>query len=178
MAANPSFDIVSEVNLEEVQNAVNQSMVEIRQRFDFKNSKSDVTLDKGAHQMVLVSDDEVKMKSVIEVLQSKLARRQVSMKALEYGKIELASGGAVRQTVNIQQGIPQLKGKEIAKFIRGIGAKVQSQITAQAPPGRPIASASTLSPSAWRARPAARTRASSRATSRRPPTASGSCPRS
>ncbi len=128
MAANPSFDIVSEVNLEEVQNAVNQSMVEIRQRFDFKNSKSDVTLDKGAHQMVLVSDDEVKMKSVIEVLQSKLARRQVSMKALEYGKIELASGGAVRQTVNIQQGIPQLKGKEIAKFIRGIGAKVQSQI--------------------------------------------------
>ncbi len=128
MAANPSFDIVSEVNLEEVQNAVNQSMVEIRQRFDFKNSKSDVTLDKGAHQMVLVSDDEVKMKSVIEVLQSKLARRQVSLKALEYGKIELASGGAVRQTVNIQQGIPQLKGKEIAKFIRGIGAKVQSQI--------------------------------------------------
>ncbi len=128
MAANPSFDIVSEVNLEEVQNAVNQSMVEIRQRFDFKNSKSDVTLDKGAHQMVLVSDDEVKMQSVIEVLQSKLARRQVSMKALEYGKIELASGGAVRQTVNIQQGIPQLKGKEIAKFIRGIGAKVQSQI--------------------------------------------------
>ncbi|MEE9149924.1 MAG: YajQ family cyclic di-GMP-binding protein [Candidatus Tectomicrobia bacterium] len=128
MAANPSFDIVSEVNLEEVQNAVNQSMVEIRQRFDFKNSKSDVTLDKGAHQMVLVSDDEVKMQSVIEVLQSKLARRQVSLKALEYGKIELASGGAVRQTVNIQQGIPQLKGKEIAKFIRGIGAKVQSQI--------------------------------------------------
>ena len=128
MAANSSFDIVSEVNLEEVQNAVNQSMVEIRQRFDFKNSKSDVTLDKGAHQMVLVSDDEVKMKSVIEVLQSKLARRQVSLKALEYGKIELASGGAVRQTVNIQQGIPQLKGKEIAKFIRGIGAKVQSQI--------------------------------------------------
>ena len=128
MAANPSFDIVSEVNLEEVQNAVNQSMVEIRQRFDFKNSKSDVTLDKGAHQMVLVSDDEVKMQSVIEVLQSKLARRQVSMKALEYGKIELASGGTVRQTINIQQGIPQLKGKEIAKFIRGIGAKVQSQI--------------------------------------------------
>lgn len=128
MAANPSFDIVSEVNLEEVQNAVNQSMVEIRQRFDFKNSKSDVTLDKGAHQMVLVSDDEVKMKSVIEVLQSKLARRQVSIKALEYGKIELASGGAVRQTVTIQQGIPQLKGKEIAKFIRGIGTKVQSQI--------------------------------------------------
>jgi uncharacterized protein YajQ (UPF0234 family) len=128
MASNSSFDIVCETNLEEVQNAVNQSMVEIRQRFDFKNSKSDVTLDKGANQMVLIADDEMKMKSVVDVLHSKLVRRQVSIKALEYGKIELAAGGTVRQTVKIQQGIPQLKGKEIAKFIKGIGAKVQSQI--------------------------------------------------
>jgi uncharacterized protein YajQ (UPF0234 family) len=128
MASHSSFDIISETNLEEVQNAVNQSMVEIRQRFDFKNSKSEITLDKKANQMVLVSDDEAKMKSVIDVLQSKLGRRQVSIKALEYGKLELASGGTVRQIVKIQQGIPQDKGKEIAKFIKGLGAKVQSHI--------------------------------------------------
>ena len=128
MASNSSFDIVSETNLEEVQNAVNQSMVEIRQRFDFKNSKSEITLDKRANQMVLVSDDETKMKSVIDVLQGKLGRRKVSINALEYGKLELASGGTVRQIVKIQQGIPQDKGKEIAKFIKGLGAKVQSHI--------------------------------------------------
>jgi uncharacterized protein YajQ (UPF0234 family) len=128
MASNSSFDIVSETSLEEVQNAVNQSMMEIRQRFDFKNSKSEITLDKGENQMVLVSDDEVKMNSVIDVLQGKLVRRKVSINALEYGKIELASGGTVRQTVKIQQGIPTDKGKEIAKFIKGLGVKVQSQI--------------------------------------------------
>ena len=128
MASNPSFDIVSETNLEEVQNAVNQSMMEIRQRFDFKNSKSEITLDKGANQLVLVSDDEPKMKSVIDVLQGKLVKRKVSINALEYGKIELASGATVRQTILIQQGIPQDKGKEIVKFIKGSGVKVQSQI--------------------------------------------------
>jgi len=128
MASNPSFDIVSETNLEEVQNAVNQSMMEIRQRFDFKNSKSEITLDKGSNQMVLVSDDEPKMKSVIDVLQGKLVKRKVALNALEYGKIELASGSNVRQTIKIQQGIPQDKGKEIVKFIKGLGIKVQSQI--------------------------------------------------
>lgn len=128
MASNPSFDIVSETNLEEVQNAVNQSMMEIRQRFDFKNSKSEITLDKGENQMVLVSDDEPKMKSVIDVLQGKLVKRKVALNALEYGKIELASGSNVRQTIKIQQGIPQDKGKEIVKFIKGLGIKVQSQI--------------------------------------------------
>lgn len=128
MASNPSFDIVSEVNLEEVQNAVNQSLMEIRQRFDFKNSKSDITLDKGESQLVLVSDDEGKMKSVVDVLQSKLIKRKVSIKSLDYGKVELASGGTVRQTIKIQQGIPQDKGKEIVKFIKGAKVKVQAQI--------------------------------------------------
>ncbi len=128
MASNASFDIVSETDLEEVQNAVQQSMMEIRQRFDFKKSQSEITLDKGAKQILLVSDDEVKMKSVIDVLQEKLVRRKVSIKALEYEKIELASGGTVRQVVKIQQGIPQDKGKEIAKLIKGMGVKVQSQI--------------------------------------------------
>ena len=128
MASNPSFDIVSETNLEEVQNAVNQSMMEIRQRFDFKNSKSEITLDKGANVVSMVSDDEPKMKSVIDVLQGKLVKRKVSIKALEYGNVELASGGTVRQTIKIQQGIPQDKGKEIVKFIKSSGVKVQSQI--------------------------------------------------
>jgi hypothetical protein len=128
MASNPSFDIVSEVNLEEVQNAVNQSLMEIRQRYDFKNSKSEITLDKGESQLVLVSDDEGKMKSVVDVLQGKLIRRKVSIKSLDYGKVDLASGGTVRQTIKIQQGIPQDKGKEIVKFIKGSKVKVQAQI--------------------------------------------------
>ena len=128
MASNASFDIVSETDMAEVQNAVNQSMMEIRQRFDFKGSKSEITLDKKANQLILVSDDEPKMKSVVDILEGKLVRRKVSLKALDYGKVEHATGGTVRQAVKIQQGIPQDKGKEMAKYIKSLGLKVQSQI--------------------------------------------------
>lgn len=123
-----SFDIVSVVNLEEVQNAVNQAMTEIRQRFDFKGSKSEITLEKKDSKVVILSDDEAKLKSVIDILQSKLVKRKVSLKALDYGKVEAASGDNVRQSITIQQGIPQEKGKEVAKAIKGMGVKVQSQI--------------------------------------------------
>ena len=123
-----SFDIVSETDMAEVQNAINQSMMEIRQRFDFKNSKSNIELKTKENQIILLSDDEYKLKSVIDILQGKLTKRKVSLKALDYGKVEPASGAAVRQTISIQQGIPQNKGKEIIKFIKGLGLKVQGQV--------------------------------------------------
>ena len=123
-----SFDIVSVINLEEVQNAVNQAMVEIRQRFDFKGSKSEITLEKKDSKVVILADDDAKLKSVIDILQSKLVKRKVSLKALDYGKVETASGDNVRQSIQIQQGISQEKAKEVTKAIKGMGVKVQSQI--------------------------------------------------
>lgn len=128
MAKSCSFDIVSEVDLSEVRNAVNQAMMEIRQRFDFKNSKSNVELEEKESRLVLVSDDEIKLKSVIDILQSKLIKRKVPIKALDYGKVEAAAGDTVRQYVTLQQGIPQDKGKEIVKFIKGLKVKVQGQV--------------------------------------------------
>jgi uncharacterized protein YajQ (UPF0234 family) len=128
MAKSCSFDIVSQVDLSEVKNSVNQAMMEIRQRFDFKNSKSEITLDEGKPELTLVSDDEHKLKSVVDILQGKLIKRGVDIKALDYSKVESASGGTVRQTVGIQQGIPQDKGKDIVKFVKGLGLKLQGQI--------------------------------------------------
>lgn len=128
MAKNCSFDIVSNVDMQEVKNAVNQATMEIRQRFDFKGSKSEITLDEKASALNLVSDDDPKMKSVIDILESKLIKRQVSLKALSYGKVEPAGGNTVRQTIQLQQGIPQEKGKEIVKALKGMKVKVQGQV--------------------------------------------------
>lgn len=128
MAATCSFDIVSKLNLQEVKNAVDQSMKEIQQRFDFKNSKSEIHLDEKENQVVVVSDDEYKLKSVNDILQSKLVKRGVSLKALEYGKTEESLGGTVRQKIRLQQGIVSEKAKEIAKAVRDAKFKVQTQI--------------------------------------------------
>lgn len=122
------FDIVSVVNMEEVLNAVTQSMMEIRQRFDFKNSKSRITLEKNEKQVILISDDEIKLKSVIDILQGKLVKRKVSLKSLEYEKVQPAADSTVRQVIQLQQGISKDKGREIVKFVKGLGLKVQSQI--------------------------------------------------
>ena len=124
-----SFDIVSIINLEEVQNAVNQSMMEIRQRFDFKDSKSLISLDKKESSLILISDNEPKLRSVIEILEGKLVKRKVPLKGLDYGKTETAAGDTIRQVVIVQQGIPQIKAKEIVDFIKKLGIKkIQSQI--------------------------------------------------
>ena len=124
-----SFDIVSTTDMAEVQNACNQTMLEIRQRFDFKGSKSEVELDLKKAQVIILADDGHKLNSVIDIFQSKLIKRKVSIKALDYGNIEPASGDTVRQVITIQQGIPQEKGKEVIKFIKSIGLKkMQSQI--------------------------------------------------
>ena len=128
MAKENSFDIASKVDLDEVNNAVHQTMKEVKQRFDFKGSKSEVRLDQV--ELVLTSDDEYKLQSLTEILQQKLVKRKVPLKALSYGKIESALGASVRQRVSIQQGISSEKAKEINRFIRDTKLKVKSTIQA------------------------------------------------
>jgi len=128
-AKSSSFDITSATDLAEVQNACNQTMLEIRQRFDFKGSKSQVEIDMKTAEIKILSDDNHKLNSVLDILKGKLVKRKVSIKALDYGKVEAASGDTVRQAIKIQQGIPQEKGKEIVKHIKAMGLKkVQAQI--------------------------------------------------
>lgn len=128
MADESSFDITCEVDLQEVTNAVQQAAKEIEQRFDFKGSKSNIDLDKGKALLTIISDDDLKLKSVIDILQSKLVKRGVSLKALTYGKIEQAAGSTVRQVVTLQQGIPQEKAKELVKLIKDTKLKVNAEI--------------------------------------------------
>jgi len=128
MADEHSFDIVSKVDLQEVLNAVQQAMKEISQRFDFKGSKSDIDLNKDKHEITLVSDDDMKLRSVTDILQTKLVKRGISLKALDYGKIEPAAGNTVKQVITLQQGIPVEKSKEIVKVIKDTKMKVQAEI--------------------------------------------------
>ena len=127
MAQQFSFDIASKPNFQEIDNSINMSMREIANRFDFKGSISSVKLEENK-RIVIVSDDEFKLKSVIDILQGKLIKRGISLKFFEYGKIEQATGGTVRQVINIKSGIPQEKAKEINKMIKDKGIKVQTQI--------------------------------------------------
>lgn len=126
MASEYSFDIVSKVDLQELQNAVTQAEKEIATRFDFKGSKSSISLEKDS--LVLVSDDEYKLKSVIDILQSKMMKRGISIKNMDFGKLEPASGGTVRQQVKLKQGIGQDDAKKINVLIRDSKLKVKSQI--------------------------------------------------
>jgi len=128
MADEHSFDIVSKVDLQEVSNAVQQALKEIGQRFDFRGSKSSIELDNASNEIRLVSDDEYRLKSVLDILQGKLVKRNVSLKSLTYGKIESALSGTVKQVITLQQGIPTDKAKEIVKVIKGAKLKVQSEI--------------------------------------------------
>lgn len=128
MADEHSFDITCEVDMQEVLNATNQATKEISQRFDFKGSKSSIELDKGNGVITLVSDDEYKLKSVIDILQSKLIKRGIALKALSYGKVEQAGGNTVRQVITLQQGIPQEKSKEMVKMIKDMKLKVTAEI--------------------------------------------------
>ena len=125
-----SFDVVSKVELQEVSNAVAQASKEIATRFDFRGSASKIELKDKELEVVLVSDDEHKLKSVIDILETKLVRRGVAVKALDYGKVEAAAGGTVRQVAKIQQGIPTEKAKEIVKAIKDRKLKVQASIQA------------------------------------------------
>jgi len=122
----PSFDIVVKSDLQEVDNAINQAQKELAQRYDFKGSKSKIEWDKKA-EISLVSDDEFKLKAVVDIVESKLVKRGISIKNLTFGKIEPAFEGTVRQKITLQQGIPSEKAKELIKLIKDTKLKVQSQ---------------------------------------------------
>ena len=121
-----SFDIVSKTEMQEVTNAIQQAQKELAQRFDFKGSKSSIELT--AEEIVLVSDDEGKLRSVKDILETKLVKRGVSLKALEYATLEQAAGGTVRQKAKIVQGIEIEKAKAIVKAIKEAKLKVQASI--------------------------------------------------
>jgi len=126
MSKECSFDIVSKVDLQEVDNAVHQTTREIGQRFDFKGSP--VSVAREEHALLLSAEDEFKLKQVLDILETKLVKRQVPLKALTRGKVESAGGGRARQRIELQQGIPIEKAREIIKLIKGTKRKVQAQI--------------------------------------------------
>lgn len=127
MAAENSFDIVSKVDLQEVTNAIQNALKEIHTRFDLKDSKSEINLE-GKDALILSSADEYKLKAVNDILQSKLVKRGVPLKALTYGAVELAAGSRARQKITMQQGIPTEKAREIVKVIKDSKKKVQASI--------------------------------------------------
>ena len=123
-----TFDIVSLVEIPEVINAIQQALKEIHQRYDLKDSKSSIELIEKDNKIILASKDEFKLKAVTEVLEGKLAKRKVPLKALTFGAIEQAAGSTVRQEVTLQQGIPTEKAREIVKSIKETKKKVQAAI--------------------------------------------------
>jgi uncharacterized protein YajQ (UPF0234 family) len=123
-----TFDIVSKVEIPEVINAIQQAMKEITQRFDLKDSKSSIELNEKDHKITLASKDEFKLKAITEVLEGKLVKRKVPLKALQFGPIQDAAGSTVRQEVTMQQGIPTEKAREIVKSIKETKKKVQASI--------------------------------------------------
>jgi len=128
MADEHSFDIVSKVDMQEVSNAIQQATKELSQRFDFKGSKSEIELKKDKAEITLVSDDEYKLNSLIEILKNKFVKRNVSLKSLSFGTIEKAAGDTVRQLVTLQQGVSTERAKDIVKLIKETKMKVQAEI--------------------------------------------------
>ena len=124
----PSFDVVSEVDPQEIDNAINQTRKEVGQRYDFKGTKTSIDVDKES--IHIVSDDDFKVKAVVDVLQSKFVRRGISLKALVYGKIGPAAGGLAKQTITVQQGIDVDHARQIVKLVKDSKLKVQTQIQA------------------------------------------------
>ena len=122
-----TFDIVSKIDLQEVNNAMQQALKEIHTRFDLKDSKSNITLE-GQDAIILASQDEYKLKAVTDVFHAKLVKRGVPLKGLTPGKVEPAAGSTVRQKITMQQGIPTEKAREIVKSIKDTKKKVQASI--------------------------------------------------
>ena len=128
MADQFSFDVVSEVNMQELKNALDQATKEIKQWFDFKDTKTEITLKEKEKELVVVSDDEYKLKAVQDIIKAKCVKRGVSLKAFDYGTPEPALSGTIRQTAKIQNGLASDKAKEISKAIKDGKLKVQAQI--------------------------------------------------
>ncbi len=128
MASTFSFDIVSEIDLQEADNAVNQALKEIQQRYDFKGSNSTIELDKKTNSILVDSDNEYRLKQVVDVLESKLIKRGIGLKALTYGDVEPGTKGTARQKITLQSGIDKENAKKVTKLIKDAGLKVQAQI--------------------------------------------------
>lgn len=128
MASNFSFDVVSEVDFMEVDNAINQAQKELSQRFDFKNSKSSIEYNKTDKKITLVGDDDFKLKALIDIVEGKFAKRGVSLKSLEYKAKEQSFEGTVRQIIELVSGLPSEKAKELSKLIKNSKLKVNAQI--------------------------------------------------
>ncbi|HZK52171.1 MAG TPA: YajQ family cyclic di-GMP-binding protein [Actinomycetota bacterium] len=130
MAKDSSFDVVSEVDMQEVRNAVDQASREISQRYDFKGTDSGVELgeDGGAEVIRIHSNTDQKVKDTVKVLEEKLVKRKVALKAVSHGKIEQAAGGTARQTLTLNQGIATDKAKEIVKFVKDMKVKAQGSV--------------------------------------------------
>lgn len=127
MAESHSFDIVCKVEMHEVNNAIDQAQKQLAVRYDFKGSKSSITLNKD-NTITLLADDDYKMKSLTDIVKEKLEKRGIPLKSLDFGKIETSVGSTVRQVITFQSGIPMDKAKALVKFIKGLKLKVQSQI--------------------------------------------------
>ena len=128
MAADNSFDVVSKVDIQELNNAIQQALKEIHTRYDLKDSKSNISLEEKDTVIVLTSADDFKLKAVTDVFQGKLVKRGVSLKAMSYGAIETAAGGTVRQKITLQQGIAGDKAKQIVQIVKNSKMKVQASI--------------------------------------------------
>lgn len=124
----PSFDIVNEVDLQEVDNAVTQVQKEIAQRFDFRGGKSELSLDKPSKKIKIIADDDMKLRSIHQILESKLAKRSVDLRVLKYGKEEAGSGGVIRQMVDLKSGLDKEDAKIVIKAIKDSQIKVQAQV--------------------------------------------------
>lgn len=124
----PSFDVVSQVELQEIDNAVNQTLKEIAQRYDFKNSKTSIEWRTKEKEIVIVADDDYKLSAATDILQSKMVKRSIPLKNMKYGTIEQATGGQVRQVITVQQGLDKEAAKKVTEAIKGSKLKVQAQI--------------------------------------------------
>ena len=128
MAENYSFDIVSEISWQEIDNAVNQARKEIQQRYDFKGSKSSIEYSQKDKTMTVLADDDYKLKAVVDILQNKFVKRSIPLKAMKFKTVEQASGGMLRQVIEVQQGISKDNCKLIVKIIKDSKLKVQAAI--------------------------------------------------
>lgn len=126
MAKDSSFDVVSEVNMQEVVNAVNQARKEVSQRYDFKGSKTEIELNDDV--IKVTTEDDFRLNSVVDILKTRLIARKVAVRNLQYGKMEDAAGGMVRQQITIRQGITADKAKAMVKDIKASKLKVQASI--------------------------------------------------
>jgi len=128
MASEHSFDVVCKLDKQEVVNAVQQTLRELGQRYDFKNAKYDIEFNQGEMKLALTADSDFRLKNVSDVLETKLAKRQIPLDAITRKPIEMSSGGSARQDYLLQTGIPSEKAKEIVKLVKDLKIKVQASV--------------------------------------------------